>query len=243
MGDMLIGFHRFSPRALTSYISARGAAAASPCVSTHAHSRAERTTLMSVFFLLDSAALPCHPPGVLAGHERSRLKMSSDSSTIIPLDDRFALDPRRQCLIARTSCGEVVFRVYPREGLCVDNYHTVLTVRGEKYNASGGYTGANFWVSNIRPVEWLVRKPASRAACAAVTKLVEEAHKEAQRRGHLHRLETHATHWWASAAVAALTKEREDLMSRLAEIEGEETLATGDERRAGLAVAALEHTR
>jgi type IV secretory pathway protease TraF len=142
-------------------------------------------------------------------------------STLIPLDDRFALDPKRQCLIARTSAGDVVFRMYPKEGLTVDAYLTVLTVRGEQYNASGGYACGTFWVSNIRPVEWLMRKPASKAAQTAVTKLVEEAHTEAQRRGHLRTLETHAAHWWALNALERLDKEREEIEARLAELEAE----------------------
>ena len=167
--------------------------------------------------------------------------------TLIPLDDRFALDPKRQCLIARTSGGEVVFRMWPKEGLCVDNYLTILTVRGEEYNASGGYTGPNFWVSNIRPVYWLARKPASKAAQTAVTWLVEEAHKEALRRGHIRRLETHAAHWWALSALEQLDKEREEIAARLAEIEAESVLARHVEMTTGMAVAssltALEHVR
>lgn len=158
--------------------------------------------------------------------------------TLIPLDDRFALDPKRQCLIARTSGGEVVFRMWPKEGLCVDNYLTILTVRGEEYNASGGYTGPNFWVSNIRPVYWLARKPASKAAQTAVTWLVEEAHKEALRRGHIRRLETHAAHWWALSALEQLDKEREEIAARLAEIEAESVLARHVEMTTGMAVAA-----
>ena len=158
--------------------------------------------------------------------------------SLIPLDDRFALDSKRQCLIARTPGGEVVFRMWPKEGLTVDNYLTILTVRGEEYNASGGYTGRNFWVSNIRPVEWLMRKPASKAAQAAVTKFVEEAHSEAQRRGHLRRLETHADHWWAVSALKRLDKEREEIAERLAEIESESVLARHVEMTTGMAVAA-----
>ena len=162
--------------------------------------------------------------------------MPSDS-TLIPLDDRFALDPKRQCLIARTSGGDVVFRMWPKEGLCVDNYLTILTVRGEEYNASGGYTGPNFWVSNIRPVYWLARKPASKAAQTAVTWLVEEAHKEALRRGHIRRLETHAAHWWAVSALERLDKEREEIAARLAEIEAESAVARHAEMTTGMAVA------
>lgn len=165
------------------------------------------------------------------------------ASTLIPLDDRFALDPKRQCLIARTPAGDVVFRMWPKEGLCVDNYLTILTVRGEEYNASGGYTGPNFWVSNIRPVYWLARKPASKAAQTAVTWLVEEAHKEALRRGHIHRLETHAAHWWALSALERLDKEREELATRIAEIEAETMVAMGVEMRALLAVSTLEAPR
>ena len=158
--------------------------------------------------------------------------------TLIPLDDRFALDPKRQCLIARTSGGEVVFRMWPKEGLTVDSYLTSLTVRGEEYNASAGYTGPNFWVSNIRPVEWLMRKPASKAACKAVTDLVSEAHDAAQRRGHIRRLETHASHWWALSALERLDKEREEIAERLAEIESESVLARHVEMTTGMAVAA-----
>lgn len=164
--------------------------------------------------------------------------MPSDS-TLIPLDDRFALDPKRQCLIARTSAGDVVFRMWPKEGLTVDNYLTVLTVRGEEYNASAGYTCGNFWVSNIRPVEWLRRNPASKAACTAVTKLVEEAHTEAKRRGHLRALETHAAHWWALSALERLDKEREEIDARLAELEAESVLARHVEMTTGMAVASL----
>lgn len=139
-------------------------------------------------------------------------------STLIPLDDRFALDPKRQCLIARTSAGDVVFRMYPKEGLTVDAYLTVLTVRGEQYN--------------------LMRKPASKAAQTAVTKLVEEAHTEAQRRGHLRTLETHAAHWWALNALERLDKEREEIEARLAELEAESVLARHVEMTTGMAVAA-----
>lgn len=121
----------------------------------------------------------------------------------------------------------------------MDNYLTILTVRGEEYNASGGYTGPNFWVSNIRPVYWLARKPASKAAQTAVTWLVEEAHKEALRRGHIRRLETHAAHWWALSALERLDKEREEIAARLAEIEAESALARHVEMTTGMAVAAL----
>jgi hypothetical protein len=111
---------------------------------------------------------------------------------LIPLDDRFALDSKRQCLIARTSGGEVVFGVWPDSGLTVNSYLTVLNVRGVDYNAGGGYQGERFYVNNIRPVDWLGRKPATKAACTAVTALVDEARQEAQRRGHVSTLERHA---------------------------------------------------
>ena len=127
--------------------------------------------------------------------------------------------------------------MWPKEGLTVDSYLTILTVRGEEYNASAGYTCGSFWVSNIRPVEWLMRKPASKAAQTAVTWLVEEAHSEAIRRGHIRRLETHAAHWWAVSALERLDKEREEIAARLAEIEAESAVARHAEMTTGMAVA------
>lgn len=163
------------------------------------------------------------------------------NSTLIPLDDRFALDPKRQCLIARTPAGEVKFMSHAGES--VRAHVETLTVRGVGYSASGQYRGADFHVYDVCAVEWLNRKDPTKPARTAVTALVVDALQEAHRRGHIRRLETHAAHWRAVYALERLDKEREELATRIAEIEAETMVAMGVEMRALLAVSTLEAPR
>lgn len=162
------------------------------------------------------------------------------NSTLIPLDDRFALDPKRQCLIARTPAGEVKFMSHAGES--VRAHVETLTVRGVGYSASGQYRGADFHVYDVCAVEWN-RKDPTKPARTAVTALVVDALQEAHRRGHIRRLETHAAHWRAVYALERLDKEREELATRIAEIEAETMVAMGVEMRALLAVSTLEAPR
>jgi hypothetical protein len=162
--------------------------------------------------------------------------MPSDS-TLIPLDDRFALDPKRQCLIACTAGGEVKFMSHANEP--VRAHVETLTVRGVGYSASGQYRGTDFHVYDVCAVDWLNRKDPTKAARAAVTALVSEALQEAHHRGYIRVLETHAAHWRATYALERLAKEREEVTARLAEIEAEATLARHVEMTTGFAVSEL----